>query len=123
MSPRLWRYALVGALATAAHYALLSLGVERLGWPAWLGSGAGALLGAQLAFWGNRRYTFNHRGPWPAAWWRFHVSAGLSALLGMALVGLGVVAGLHYLLAQALATLAGLVMGFVLNRRWSFSAG
>ena len=58
---RLLRYTFVGALATAAHYALLVLCVEALGWPAWIASGAGATFGAQLAYIGNRRFTFGHR--------------------------------------------------------------
>ena len=123
MKPQLLRYAGVGLAATGAHYALLSLAVERGGWPAWLASGAGALLGAQVAFWGNRQFTFGHTGPaWPA-WCRFHVAAGLGALLGMGLVAAGVSAGLHYLLAQGLATLLVMLATFALNRRWAFSSG
>lgn len=117
---RLARYAAVGVAATAAHYALLALAVEALGWPAWLASGAGALLGAQVAFWGNRRYTFAHCGPWVPAWWRFHLTAGAGMLLGMGLVAAGVRAGLHYLLAQAGATLVVMGAGFAANRAWAF---
>lgn len=118
---RLARYTLVGGAATAAHAALLALAVEAGHWPAWLGSGAGAVLGAQLAFWGNRHYTFGHRGHWWPAWCRFHATAGAGALLGMALVHAGVRAGLHYLLAQAAATLVVLLAGFAVNRAWAFS--
>jgi putative flippase GtrA len=120
---RLLRYALVGIAATASHYALLGLAVEAGGWPAWLASGAGALLGAQVAFWGNRRYTFDHAGPWLPAWARFHVTAGLGALAGMAVVATGVALGLHYLLAQALATVGAMVATFAVNRRWTFRPG
>ena len=120
---RLARYAGVGAVATAAHYALLALAVEAWHWPAWLGSGAGALLGAQLAFWANRRYTFDHRGPWWPAWCRFHVTAGAGALLGMGLVAAGVRAGLHYLLAQGAATLFVMLASYAANRVWTFNRG
>jgi putative flippase GtrA len=117
---RLARYAAVGGAATAAHYALLMLAVEAGHWPAWLASGAGALLGAQIAFWANRHYTFDHRGPWLPAWWRFHLTAGAGALLGMGLVAAGVHLGLHYLLAQAGATLLVMLAGFAANRAWAF---
>lgn len=117
----LLRYTAVGALATAAHWGLLALLVELAQWPAWLGSGAGALLGAQLAFFGNRRFTFDHRGPVAPAWRRFMLTAALGALLGMALVAAGVALGLHYLAAQALATAAVLLITFAVNRRWSFA--
>lgn len=118
---RLVRYAAVGVAATAAHYALMALAVEAGHWPAWLASGAGALLGAQVAFWGNRHYTFAHRGRWAPAWRRFHVTAGAGALLGMGLVAAGVRLGLHYLLAQAVATIVVMLAGYAVNRVWSFS--
>ena len=118
---RLARYALVGAAATAAHYALLAAAVEWGRWPAALAAGAGALLGAQVAFWANRHYTFAHRAPWWPAWCRFHVTAGAGALLGMLLVEAGVRAGLHYLLAQAAATVIVMGATFAANRAWAFS--
>lgn len=117
---RLARYAAVGLAATAAHYALLAMAVEAGHWPAWLSSGAGALLGAQVAFWANRHYTFGHQGPWVPAWCRFHVTAGAGALLGMGLVAAGVHAGLHYLVAQAGATMVVMGAGFAANRAWAF---
>lgn len=117
------RYAGVGVAATAVHYALLTLLVEAWQWPAWLASGAGALLGAQVAFWGNRHYTFGHRGAWWPAWCRFHATAGAGALLGMLLVDAGVRAGLHYLLAQAAATVLVMLATFAANRVWAFRRG
>jgi putative flippase GtrA len=115
------RYLLVGGAATAAHWALLALLVEA-GWaPAWLASGAGALLGAQLAFFGNRRFTFDHAGAVAPAWWRFMGTALAGGLLGMAIVGAGVALGWHYLLAQALATATVVLLTFVVNRTWTFA--
>ena len=114
------RYGLVGGLATAAHYLLLVLGVEGFGWPAAWASGAGALLGAQLAFVGNRRLTFAHKGPWWPAWWRFQGTAVLGALVGMGVVAGGLALGVHYLLAQVLATGLVLVLTFLVNRAWAF---
>ena len=115
------RYALVGGVATASHWALLALLVEAHWAPAWLGSGAGAVLGAQVAFIGNRHYTFGHAGPaWPA-WWRFMGTAAAGALLGMAIVATGVALGWHYLLAQAVATLTVMLLTFAVNRWWTFA--
>lgn len=115
------RYAAVGAVATAAHYALLALLVEAAhAAPGWAAV-AGAVLGAQVAFAGNRRFTFGHRGPlWPA-WWRFQATAVLGAAVSGAVVALGVRAGWHYLAAQLLATGLGLLLTFAVNRRWSFA--
>lgn len=118
---RFLRYGGVGAVATAAHYAVLVIVVEAAGWPAWLGSGLGATVGAQVAYAGNRAYTFEHRGPIGPSWLKFMGTAAIGALLGMAIVALGTRLGLHYLLAQIAATLTSLVLTFLINRRWTFS--
>lgn len=120
LQQRFVRYAAVGAFATALHYAVLVLCVEHAGWPAWLGSGIGAVVGAQAAYAGNRWITFGHRGDIRASWPRFMATALLGALLGMAIVGLGVRLGAHYLVAQAVATLTSLVLTFAINRAWTF---
>ena len=117
---QLLRYASVGGLATAAHWALLAVLVEGAGMAPWAASGCGAVLGAQVAFFGNRRYTFGHAGPlWPA-WWRFMGTAALGGGVGMAVVAAGVALGLHYLLAQAVATALGLLLTYTVNRVWTF---
>jgi putative flippase GtrA len=117
---RFIRYTAVGAFATAVHYGVLVLCVEYGGWPAFAASGFGAVVGAQLAYAGNRWYTFAHRGEVSASWPRFQATAVAGALLGMAIVGLGVRLGLHYLIAQVLATLTSLVLTFAINRAWTF---
>lgn len=117
------RYTGVGVFSTTVHYIILALWVDGAGWPAWLGSGVGAVIGAQVGFWGNRFITFSHRGPVGPAWRKFMTTALLGTVLGMAIVaaltapyGLG----WHYLLAQAVATGVVLVVGFALNRWWTF---
>ncbi len=116
----LLRYAGVGGLATVAHWALLAVLVEGLDIAPWLASGCGAVLGAQVAFIGNRGFTFGHAGPlWPA-WWRFMGTAVLGGVVGMVIVAAGVALGAHYLLAQAVATAVGLLLTFAINRVWAF---
>ena len=117
---RFSRYVAVGAVATAVHYAVLVLAVEVAGWPAVVGSGLGAVVGAQVAFFGNRRFTFGHRGAVGPAWLKFQGTAVLGALFGMAVVAAGVRADLHYLLAQVVATVATVVLTFAINRAWAF---
>ena len=114
------RYSAVGGVATAAHYLVLVACVELAGWPAYLGSGLGAVVGAQVAYAGNRWFTFGHRGAMRASWPRFMLTAALGALLGMAIVGFGVRLGAHYLVAQGIATLASLLLTFAINRAWTF---
>ena len=115
------RYTGVGVIATAAHYAVLVLCVEAFGWPAYIGSGIGAVVGAQVGYAGNRWYTFAHRGAVGASWPRFQFTALLGALLGMAVVAFGVRLGLHYLLAQVIATVLALLLTFAINRAWTFA--
>ena len=117
---RLLRYSLVGAIATTAHYALLVLCVEAGGWPAWLGSGFGAVVGAQVGYVGNRRFTFLYRGDVGASWLKFQSTALFGALLGMLIVGGGVRIGWHYMVAQVVATLTVLLLTFAINRAWTF---
>ena len=114
------RYGFIGAIATASHYAVLILCVEVFQWPAYIGSGVGAVVGAQVAFFGNRHFTFQHRGALTPAWIKFQGTALLGALVGMAIVVAAVHAGWHYLVGQMLATLTGLVLTFLINRAWTF---
>jgi putative flippase GtrA len=114
------RYTAIGAVATAGHYLTMTALVELTHVPAWIASGVGAALGAQIAFLGNRHFTFDHQGKAGPAWLKFMGTAALGALLGMALVALGVTWGWHYLAAQLLATLCSLVVTYAVNRRWTF---
>lgn len=118
---RFIRYSAVGVLATATHYVVLIACVELAHWPAYLGSGIGAVVGAQVAYAGNRWFTFAHTGAVRASWPRFQATALIGALISMAVVALGVRIGLHYLLAQVVATLLGLVLTFAVNRAWTFA--
>ncbi len=116
------RYVLVGLAATAVHWGLLLAAAEGAGWLAWQASGLGAAVGAQVAYAGNRLYTFGDRGPRPGSWWRFQWVALGGALLSMALVALAQASGLHYLAGQGAATGLAMIATYVVNRRWSFAA-
>ncbi len=113
-------YSLIGALATLTHYALLIACVEAAAWPAFAASGFGAVVGAQVAYLGNRSVTFAHRGAMGPSWAKFQATALLGALVGMAIVAGGGRVGMHYLFAQAIATLLVLALTFAINRRWTF---
>lgn len=122
MGKRFLQYAAVGAVATAAHYAIL-VGLVEAGVLAPPRAAAlGAWVGAQVAFAGNAAFTFRGAGAGVAAWLRFQITAVVGAVLSFALVALGVGVGLHYLLAQIVATLINLLVTFEINRRWSFAS-
>jgi putative flippase GtrA len=119
---RFFQYAAVGAVATAAHYAIL-VGLVEAGLLAPQRAAAlGAWVGAQVAFAGKAAFTFRGAGATSGAWLRFQVTAVIGAVLSFSLVAAGVRVGLHYLLAQIVATLINLVVTFEINRRWSFAS-
>ena len=117
---RFLRYASVGAVATAVHYGVLVACVESGGLAPRFAAALGAWVGAQVAFAGNAWLTFGAPVTW-LAWWRFQVTAVVGAAISFAVVALGVRAGLHYLIAQAIATLLSLAVTYQINRRWSFA--
>jgi len=119
---RFLQYAAVGAVATAAHYAIL-VGLVEAGWLAPQRAAAlGAWIGAQVAFAGNAAFTFRGAGATFGAWLRFQATAFVGAALSFGLVAGGARLGVHYLLAQIVATLVTLVVTFEINRRWSFAS-
>ncbi len=118
---RLVRYAGVGALATALHYAVLVGLVESAQFAPRFAAAIGAWIGAQVAFLGNAWFTFGGAPLSLRSWFRFQVTALLGAAISFSIVAVGVRLGLHYLLAQALATLLTLFVTFEINRRWSFA--
>jgi len=119
---RFLQYAVVGAVATAVHYAILVSLVEAGLLAPQRAAALGAWVGAQVAFAGNAAFTFRGRGATFGAWLRFQATAVLGAALSFALVALGVGIGVHYLLAQVAATLIVLLVTFEINRRWSFAS-
>ncbi|MBV8605631.1 MAG: GtrA family protein [Pelomonas sp.] len=120
MSP-FFRYSFVGAGATLLHYLVLTLLVEWARWPAGWAAVCGAACGAVFAYLGNRRHTFGADAAHAQALPRFLSVAVLTAVLSGTLVALGARLGVHYLIAQALASGMALLLGYRLNKRWSFA--
>lgn len=117
------RYAGAGAIGTVAHYAVLTATVELAKATPTVGTVAGASVGALVNYVLNYNLTFASNQPHRTTLPRFIAVA----LLGIALSGLVVKfcvegAHLHYLLAQLVATVVVLGVGYVLNKVWTFSA-
>ncbi|MEO8921699.1 MAG: GtrA family protein [Caldimonas sp.] len=119
--PRFLRYAGVGAVATIVHYAILIGLVEGAALAPRFAAATGAWIGAQVAFAGNAWFTFNGVPATVRVWLRFQITAAVGAALSFTLVAIGVRAGVHYLIAQAFATLVTLFITYEINRRWSFA--
>ena len=122
MHSPLLRYASVGLVATTVHYALLAALVENRLLAPPLAAAAGAWVGAQVAFALNARYTFRPAAVTVGSWLRFQITAAIGVALSFALVAAGVRLGVHYLVAQAAATVLAMLLTFEINRRWSFAS-
>ena len=104
------------------HYVFLVALVELGGAAAAPAAALGATCGALAAYVGNRCFTFTEAAPHAQALPRFLTVAAFGAVASGAIVWTGTeMAGLHYLVAQVVATLFVLWSGFMLNRRWSFA--
>ena len=117
----LYRYVVVGAVATAVHYAVLIGLVDGLEVEPAAASFAGACVGAVVAFVGQRAFTFFNRVRTFASLPRFMLVAIFGALANGALVWVGTALGLYYLIAQAAATALVVFLTYHLNNRWTFA--
>jgi len=114
------RYVAAGGLGTALHYLVLVSGVEQFGLHPGVGAGLGATVGAGANYLLNYHLTFTSRVLHRRALPRFLLVAALGALLSGFGVKAGVELGVHYFLAQVTCTVAFLILGFLLNRAWTF---
>ena len=115
------QFAGVGAIGTAAHYALLVMLVEMLGANAVTASTAGATLGALVNYLLNRRYTFRSDKRHREALAKFLIIAALGLALNASFMFVFVeILGLYYLLAQVISTGLVLVWNFAGNKFWTF---
>ena len=115
------RYTGAGGIGTVCHFLVLTLSVEFLALKPSIGTVVGALAGASVNYWLNYHLTFSsnqqHRQTLPRFLAVAALGVGLSAIT-MELVA--VEAGQHYLVGQIVATLVVLIVGFGLNKLWTF---
>lgn len=117
------RYAGVGAVATACHYATLIAAVEVGGASPVLAAMFGFLVGGSISYGLNRSWTFGSDRAHEAAVPRFAIVAFIGFLLTGAFMALltGPL-GLHYLLAQVTTTGLVMIWTFLGHRHWTFRA-
>ena len=115
------KFAGVGAIGTAAHYATLVLLVQTQWAGPVIASSAGAVVGAVVNYLLNYHYTFASNRRHREAFWRFFTIAAVGFLLnGLLMALLTQQLALFYLLAQVITTLLVLVWNFLGNRVWTF---
>jgi len=117
-------FSLMGAVGTAAHYALLFFLVSRMGVHPVPASVAGAVLGAFINYLLNYRFTFRSNRKHQEALPRFLAIAATGLALNTVLMWLMVEPlRVHYLIAQLIATGCVLVWNYFGNRHWTFPRG
>lgn len=114
------RYAGAGSIGTASHYLTVIATVELLGAAPWVASASGACIGAIVNYFLNYHLIFASNRPHKATLPRFVVVAATSVVLSAFIVRLGQTWGVHYLLSQVVATAASLIIGYLLNKAWTF---
>jgi putative flippase GtrA len=116
------RFATVGAVATAAHYTVL-IGLTELGGMNPVGATVfGFAVGAVVSYTLNRRYTFAVRPAFMQGFVKFAIVVGVGAVLNAAIVAFFIRYGLHYMIAQVIATGLVLVWNFTAARLIVFRA-
>lgn len=114
-------FAAIGAVGTGVHYAVLVALVSGLGWSPVPATSIGAVCGALTNYFLNYRLTFRSQKRHSEAMIKFMVVAAIGLGINAAIVKFGVqLAGLHYLVAQVVATGVVLAWGFLVNRVWTF---
>ncbi|MCC1495562.1 GtrA family protein [Alcanivorax sp. 1008] len=115
------RYSLVGIMATSVHYGVLILLVEQMQQTATVATWWGSLVGALVAYTGNRIYTFSSKASALVTLPRFLAVAGVGMAINTSTVWwLTETVQIYYLIAQLIATLTALALTFVLNHWWTF---
>ncbi len=112
------RYALAGAVGTLFYYLTLALCVELGGISPATAALIGAPVGALINYFLNYNFVFASTRPHSKTFPRFMLVAAVFILLSRALFRQG--AGMHYIVLQVIATGVFLILGFALNRLWTF---
>jgi putative flippase GtrA len=123
VAKRFLRFTGVGAIGTAGHYLTLFALVNFLSANAVAASSAGYLVGGVTNYLLNYYFTFRSDKPHSETAAKFFAIAIVGFFLNAGVMWLFTeMVGLHYLLAQLLATALVLLWNFVANDRWTFGA-
>ena len=115
------KYATAGAGGTAVAYGILFALVELAAVRPVLASTCGAVAGAVVNYALNYRFTFQSSRPHREALAKYFTVAAAGIVLNAIVIALAMtVPGMHYFVAQLLATAVVLVAAFLTNRAWTF---
>ena len=115
------RFAGVGILGTAVHYAILILLVHAGASGPIFASSCGFVGGAFTNYFLNYRYTFHSAVTHFVGLPKFFTVAAAGLLLNSLVMSVAITSvNLHYLIAQIVATAIVLIWNFLGNRIWTF---
>ena len=110
-------------MAAAAHFCALWLLVEFCGANATAASAIGFCVATVVNYSLQYHWTFRASGPHSTLFWRYlAVSTTMLGVNTALFWTLCKVVGMHYLVAQIVATGAVVVLNFTINRRYTFVA-
>lgn len=120
--PDFIRFSVVGGISTISHYLAMITLIHRFEVEPTLASSTGFVLGALINYSLNRRFTFQSDRPHSSAVPRFMTAAlsGLALNAGLLAASIYII-GVHYLLAQIVATAVVLFWNYALNKYWTFA--
>lgn len=116
------RFVAVGAVSTSAHYAVLIALKEIFGVGPVIATTIGYAVGAVIGYTLNRRFTFDARPAFARGFAKYVAVVVIGAGVNAAAMALLTEAGMHYLLAQLIATTLGLFWNFAGSRLIVFRA-
>lgn len=117
---RFTKFVLVGGVATSIQYLLLFILVHWNGVNPVLASSLGFVVSAFANYLLNYYYTFRSKHQHGTALFKFMTIAGIGLILNSTIMQVLTVEGLHYLIAQAIATAVVLLWSFTGNSLWTF---
>jgi len=121
MLAQLVKYATAGAIGTALQYSILLALVEGAGIGAVPASTFGAAAGAVVNYALNHRYTFRSNRPHAEALVKYFCVSIAGIVLNALVLAVAIsLVGVHYVIAQVIATGVVLFAAFAVNRAWTF---
>ena len=125
MNPRIMKFGLVGVSGIGINMGSLYLFTEFAHVPYFIGSLIAIELSILSNFWLNHIWTWKDRleiGTVPGKIIRYHVGAGLTAILGnyLILILLTEFFGVNYLISNLIGIAVGTLGNFIINDLWTF---
>ncbi len=110
------RFAMVGVVGTIAHYSILLVAVELLHLSPVVGAGAGFFTGLIASYVLNRAWTFDTRPEFKRGLVVYAVVCIIGFGINVSIVGIAMVAGVHYMIGQVTATPIAMLWNFLGSR-------